>query len=414
MTRTILIIAFHFPPVATSSGMQRALKAVRYLREFGWRPVVLSVNPRAYSSTNPSQLSEIPVDVPVHRAFGLDATRHFAIRKRYPGFLAWPDPWASWWAAAVWTGRRLIHQHNPCAIWSTFPITTTNLVALHLAKSSGLPWIADLRDPITLDGYPPDPVRFKLARWIEQNTMKQASRIVFTAEHTRRIYVERYPSIESKSLIIPNGYDEANFPEHTGQERTSTSPFTILHSGSLQPKGRNPHAFFEAIKKLKDGQRLSASRARIVFRGCGFDEQYREITERLQVTDIVHFENHLPYEAAIKEMVEADALLLFQGSVYNHAVPAKLYEYFFARRPILGILDKDGESQRVLESVGIRNAASIDDSNEIAKRIMELVDSPTGRDSFLPNDSVVKDYSRRNQTRRLSELFETITCGEPL
>src|SRR6056297_1496636 len=195
MNRTVLIIAFHFPPVASSSGMQRALKTVRYLREDGWRPVVLTADPRGYEATTDSQLAEIPDDVPVRRAFCLDAKRHFAIRGSYPGFLAWPDAWITWYPFAVAAGRRLIREHQPAIIWSTFPISTANLVARSLSQWSGLPWIADLRDPMTLDGYPPQPMRFRLVRRIDCSTMKHAAHVVFTADYTRRIYTDRYPAI---------------------------------------------------------------------------------------------------------------------------------------------------------------------------------------------------------------------------
>lgn len=408
MNKTILIIAFHFPPNATSSGMQRALKVVRYLREDGWRPIVLTVDARAYSETNTSQLEEIPEDVLVHRAFGLNTARHLAIRGRYPGFLAWPDPWASWWPAAVWAGRRLIRRHQPCAIWSTFPITTTNLVAMHLAKWSRLPWISDLRDPITLDGYPVDPMRFRCARWIENKTVDLATHIVFTAEYTRRIYAERYPGLDEKSVVIPNGYDEHNFPNRTGQERVSKERLTLVHSGALQPKGRNPRTFFEALNKLKEEARISSSSLRIVFRACGFERQYREMAEHSDVADLVEFEGYLPYDQAINEMVDADGLLVFQGSIYNHAVPAKVYEYFFARRPIFGVLDKSGETQRVLQDAGIDSTASIDDAEEIANLLRTFIERLRDNSYFLPARSVIESFSRRRQTQKLSALLRQV------
>ncbi len=408
MNRTILIIAFHFPPIATSSGMQRALKVVRYLREDGWRPVVLTVNARAYSKVNTSQLVEIPADVPVYRAFGLDAKRHFAIRGRYPGFLGWPDPWASWWPAAVWTGRRIIRRHRPCAIWSTFPITSTNLVAMHLARWSGLPWISDLRDPITLDGYPADPMRFRCARWIERKTVDLSTHMVFTAEYARRIYVERYPGLDERSVLIPNGYDEINFPDRAGQDKIPSERLILLHSGALQPKGRNPRTFFEALSKLKKEARISSSSLRIVFRACGFEQQYRELAELSGVADLVALEGHLPYDSAISEMVDADGLLVFQGSLYNHAVPAKVYEYFFARRPILGVLDKTGETQRVLQEVGIDSTANIDDAEEIAAVLGTFIDDLRSDSYFLPVRSVIEGYSRRKQTQKLSALLQQV------
>ena len=406
MNKTVLIIAFHFPPVATSSGMQRALKTARYLLEDNWRPVVLTANERAYPKVNPSQLAEIPPEVHVSRTFCLDATRHLAIRGRYPGVLAWPDRWVSWWPGAVREGRRLIRQYRPSAIWSTFPITTTNLVAGHLAKWSGLPWIADLRDPITLEGYPRDPMRFRLARRIEAMTIERASRVIFTAEFTRSIYRDRYPQLRGRDILIPNGFDENNFPDQPGIPAAKDSTrIKLVHSGSLQPKGRNPLAFFTALRDLKSAGKISSERITVVFRGAGFEERYTRMAQELGVEDLVEFPGHLPYDEAIREMVEADGLLLFQGTVYNHAVPAKVYEYFFARKPILGILDPQGETQRVLNNAGISKTADIDSPASIASGLAEFIKAPGGESPFLPDLELIQAYSRRNQTLKLATVL---------
>ena len=408
MNRRILIIAFHFPPIASSSGMQRALKFVRYLREDGWRPVVLTATPGAYDRVNDSQLAEIPDDVPVQRAFAMDARRRFSVRGRYPGFLAWPDPWLSWWPGAVFAGRRIIRRHRPSAIWSTFPINTTNLVAGHLAGWSGLPWIADLRDPITVEGYPPDAMRFRLARGIERRTMARASRVVFTADYTRKLYIERYPDLAGKDVLIPNGFDEANFPTTGRPEHDPNRPLTILHSGGLQPKGRHPGRFIEAVGRLKANRKISPETVRIVLRASGYESQYEQLVADNDVADIVSIVPPVPYEAAIAEMVEADALLVFQGTAYNNAVPAKLYEYFYAGKPILGILDKQGETQRVLAEVGITDTAAIDDVTEIENRLADLV-ATIGSDSpFLADPARTGKYSRRKQSLRLSALLEEV------
>ncbi|MEL7537972.1 MAG: glycosyltransferase [Pseudomonadota bacterium] len=405
MPNSILIIAFHFPPIASSSGMQRATKVVRYLTEDGWDPVVLTVSPRAYGNTNPSQLREIPDGVPVCRAFGLDATRHFAIKGRYLDFLAWPDPWASWIPFATMAGKRLIKRYKPKIIWSTFPITSSNVVACRLAEWSKLPWISDLRDPITLDGYPVDPTRYKQAVAIEKKTIKHASKVVFTAEHTRQIYLGRYPELEGRAELIPNGYDEANFPQLTEEAMKSDKRLFLLHSGAMQPKGRNPGTFFAALRKLKERGVVSAEKLRVVFRASGFDGQYRGMAEEAGVDDIVTLEPHLPYEKAIREMVSADGLLVFQGTIYNHAMPAKVYEYLYARRPMLGIVDKAGETNHALGEMGITATADIADPDEIADKLEEFL-TELGNGSYsLPSDSIVKKYSRRSQVMVLSQLL---------
>ena len=82
MVKRALLIAYHYPPIKGSSGLLRTLKFSRYLKDCGWEPIVLSVHPRAYLNTSMDQLSDIPSDIIVHRAFGLDSARHLAIGGR--------------------------------------------------------------------------------------------------------------------------------------------------------------------------------------------------------------------------------------------------------------------------------------------------------------------------------------------
>src|SRR5215831_3848014 len=174
----VLMIAFHYPPCAESSGVHRALKFSRYLRDAEWDPVVLTVHPRAYERATAHQLREIPAGTPVHRAFALDASRHLSFRGTFPRFMALPDRWANWWLSAVPAGLRLIRRHRPQVIWSTYPVATAHLIGLTLHRLTGLPWVADFRDPMTEDDYPPDPLRRRLCGWIERRTAARAARLV--------------------------------------------------------------------------------------------------------------------------------------------------------------------------------------------------------------------------------------------
>lgn len=409
MDKTILCIAFHFPPVATSSGMQRALKFVRYLREDGWRPVVLTVQPRAYSRQNTSQLGEIPADVPVYRAFGLDTTRHLAVRRRYPGFLALPDAWVSWVVGAVPLGLAAVWRHKPALIWSTFPITTASLVALILAKITGLPWVADFRDPMTMEGYPADPRRRRFARWIERQTVQRAARCVFTAERTRQMYLARYPGLGDRAILIPNGYDEANFPAvATTPQPVAGRQLRLVHSGALQPDGRHPGPLFEALACLQREGVIGAGDFRLVLRSCEFEDQYRGLADSAGVAGLVSFEPHLPYEQAIQEMVTADGLLVFQGAGFNHAVPAKLYEYLYARRPIFALVDRAGETEAVLRDIGIESRAGIDDVAGIVSTLRNFIARLRAGDMPVPTLAEIEPFSRRRQAGRLSALLAEV------
>ncbi len=127
VNRRLLMVAYHFPPVKVSSGIQRTLKFCTYLRDHGWDPLVLTVSPGAYEVTSPDQLKEIPDDVIVERAFGLDTSRHLSFRGRYLNYLAQPDRWISWWPAAVLAGMRMIKKYQPDAVVSTVPRATAQL-----------------------------------------------------------------------------------------------------------------------------------------------------------------------------------------------------------------------------------------------------------------------------------------------
>jgi len=116
MTNRVLMIAYHFPPLRGSSGIQRTLRFCRYLPEFGWNPVVLTAHPRAYDDVDMASVREIPAGVAVHRAFALNTARHLSIRGRYPALLALPDRWSSWFAGAVTSGLVLIRRDELAAV----------------------------------------------------------------------------------------------------------------------------------------------------------------------------------------------------------------------------------------------------------------------------------------------------------
>jgi hypothetical protein len=91
--KRVLMVAYHFPPMAGSSGVQRTLRFAQYLSEFGWQPLVLSTQPIAYEDTSDDLLKDIPPEAIVHRSFALDTARHLSLGGRYFDFMAQPDRW---------------------------------------------------------------------------------------------------------------------------------------------------------------------------------------------------------------------------------------------------------------------------------------------------------------------------------
>ena len=205
------MIAFHFPPLAGSSGIQRTLRFVQHLPALGWQPLVLSADPRAYAQISQDLIGEIPPQTVVRRAFALDTARHLNVGGRYLGWMARPDRWMSWRFAAVREGMRLIDEFKPDAIWSTYPIATAHRIGAELQRKSGLPWIADFRDPMAQQGYPPHPKVWQSFKRIEERAIAQARLCVFTTPSAARLYRTNYPKAAERIAVLENGYDEDSF-----------------------------------------------------------------------------------------------------------------------------------------------------------------------------------------------------------
>lgn len=410
--RRVLLIAFHYPPLRGSSGIQRTLAFSRYLREYGWQPIVLTAHPRAYPNTGQDQLGDVPNDVPVYRPFALDASRHLAIRGAYPKLVALPDRWSSWCLGAIPSGLAILRRHRPDLLWSTYPIATAHLIGLCLHSLSGIPWVADFRDSMTESHYPPDATVRHVYRCIERSVVSHASRAVFTTPGALRMYAERYPQIPStRWAVIANGYDEASFLEAEREPSAvpaGRSPMVLVHSGILYPSERDPRAFFGAIAALRRDGRVSASTLQVILRATGFDDEYRPMLREARIDDIVRLEPSVGYRAALAEMLAADGLLLFQASNSNHQIPAKVYEYLRARRPIFAMVAPGGDTARVLAIAGIDTVVPLDSEPRIAEGLTRFIDAIPRDAAPLPSPDEILRHSRRSRSGELAALFETL------
>lgn len=406
--KRILMIAFHFPPLAGSSGIQRSLRFAQHLPQFGWEPLVLTAHPRAYERTSPDMLNEIPTTTVVVRAPAFDTARHFSIQGRYPGFLARPDRWISWLPGATVMGLSMIKRYKPDAIWSTYPIATAHLIGASLHKLSGLPWVADFRDPMAQDGYPSDPRTWKNFKRIEERAARDATRCTFTTPGTVRLYSERYPESASRFKVIENGYDEETFAGLTpGGPPLNPGKVTLLHSGIVYPNERDPTQFLKAIRALIDAEEISSDQLRVRFRASMHDDYLRTLTSQFDLSECVELLKPIAYKEALEEMMRADVLLIMQASNCNDQIPAKLYEYLRAGRPILALTDPKGDTASVLRGAGIDAIAPLDQANLIAPLLATTIADASVRKVALAEK--VAGYSRKIRTKELALILTEIT-----
>ena len=407
----LLMVAYHFPPMAGSSGIQRTLRFVQQLPRFGWQPIVLTVGPRAYERTSTDLVSDIPAGTVVERAFALDTSRHLALGRRYVAAMARPDRWVSWKFDAVRTGLRMIQRHRPAAIWSTYPIATAHLIGAELQRRSGLPWIADFRDPMAQEGYPEDPKDWQSFKRVEERAMQQAAYSTFTTPSAVRTYRDRYPAAASRIIQLEHGFDEDSFAavEAAELDRSPLHPsaLTLLHSGIVYPSERNPEPLIAALGQLQQSGRLPPRGLKLRFRAAVHDDLLHRLAAQHGVQDLVETLPPLPYRDALAEMLRADALLVMQGDNCNEQVPAKVYEYLRARRPILCLSDPLGDTASVMRAAGVRAIAKLESVDDMVSLLPAFLQSVDEGSASLPRDEAVRHASRMERSAALAGLLET-------
>jgi glycosyltransferase involved in cell wall biosynthesis len=406
------MIAYHFPPVQGSSGVHRTLKFVRHLPQLGWEPIVLTVRPSAYPSRGEDLSAEVPQGIVVRRAACLDSGRHLAIRGRYSMWTALPDRWISWLPAGVLAGIRLVRRHRPQVIWSTYPIATAHLIGWCVARATGLPWVADFRDPMCQDGYPTDRRQWRAFEWVERRAVLASRAVTFTAPSALRTYAERYPGEPATRMHrLDNGFDEEDF---AGLPRTPPSPprarLTLVHSGTLYPSERDPTQLFAALSRLRRDGRIGPESFRLVLRATGDDAFYTRMLAEAGLTDLVELAPPIDHRAAIAEMLAADGLLLLQASNCDEQIPAKVYEYLRAGRPIVALTTRSGDTGSTLLSHGIEPIARLDDAAGIRDGLAVTLDRIRTGTATIADARRVAGASRQAQAARLAELLARVVA----
>ena len=325
------MIAYHFPPLAGSSGIQRTLRFVQHLPQLGWEPIVLTAHAAAYESTSDDLVSEIPAGTVVRRALALDTARHLQIEGRYLAWMARPDRWMSWRYDGVRQGLKLIKDHRPEVIWSTYPVATAHVIASALHRKTGIPWIADFRDPMAQEAYPSDPRTRRQFQAIEADAAQNARFCVFTTPGAADEYRRRYPATAARMLVLENGYDEESFAAGLGRpgalpKAPNGHRIVLLHSGIVYPTERDPTQLFKALGRLKAQGSITPAQLCVRFRASVHDGLLRRLAAENGASDFLDLCPALPYREALAEMVSVDALLVMQASNCNTQIPAKIYE----------------------------------------------------------------------------------------
>jgi hypothetical protein len=409
--KALLYIAYHYPPIIGSSGVHRSLAFTRHLSKSGWQVNVLTTSLKAYVKWDKSLLSLIPHNVTVIRAFALDVARHLSFRGKYFDWMTYPDRWQCWIPFAIISGWLAIRKNHCRVIVSTYPIASAHVIAYVLHRITGVPWVADLRDPMAQVDYPLDIRLKKVFMWIERKMVIHCKKILITAPSAKALYTNRFPESPPELWeILPNGYDGELIDQYIVEKSivSNRTPLRLLHSGTLYAIERDPNCFFQALSELKAEEPDLKSKLEVWLRATGFDEYHANLLNRYGITDIVTIKPSLAYKDAIRDIQLADALLLMQSDGCNYQIPAKAYEYIRVKNPILALTDPDGDSAELMNKSNVAIIAPLDDVKKIKCAIIELMERCRGNEFVFLADDDIERFSRKYQAIRLDHILSEI------
>lgn len=420
----ILILTYYWPP-AGGPGVQRWLYFSRYLREFGFRPVLYVPERPHYPVQDPDLLKSVPEGIRVYRSrfwepyglaslFSRKKTRRISsgiIQREDPGFLEriflWirgnlfiPDARKYWMGKALSELPDILESEGIQTIITTGPPHSLHLIGLALKRSQNIRWIADFRDPWTDIGYH-DALRLgsrakRIHAQMERDVLKAADRVVATSTHT----AESFRKIAERPVdVITNGYDG-----DPASGRQPEGDFVVAHIGSLL-SGRNPEALWRAIAALREGDPAFRAAFRLELTGLTSPEIERSL-RKTGIWEATHLQGYVPHGEAINRQRNAQVLLLIEidRAETRGIVPGKLFEYMAAARPVLAVGPRGWEAAQRLEAAGCGKGFTYSEEAAIRAQLAEwFALYRQGKLEQDPSGSLV--YSRRNLSRKLSELL---------
>lgn len=419
--KNVLFIVYYFPPMG-GSGVQRPLKFVKYLRDFGWNPIVLCPNPGAYHTFDQSLQDELEaLDIEVHRVEGNTPFHTSGQKKKQvevPGFLAkilrklstffyLPDNKKGWIEPGFELGKSILKQHNIDIIFSSAPPYSNLVLANKLKQQVGLPMVLDLRDDwlgTHLFEYPTRWHRQKMKK-LEFETLSSAEVLVTVNSHIARNIESR---VGKEAEVIGHGYDPADFKEARDVAASSKGKISFLYSGTFYPDS-NPYNFLQAVKLVLDEHPDWREKIELQFQGRLNRQHWKWINE-FELSEIVTDFGYVNHKQAIKNLLKADILWLVVGQKRNPEIISlgKTSEYFATKKPILGLVP-DGSAKDLLQSYNNAYIADPDHVAEIKSKITEVIVRFEEEDLKPPSEQVVEAFNRKKLTQKLAQLFDQIS-----
>lgn len=413
--------------------MQRWLKFVKYLPQFGWQPYVFTPENPSFAIRDESLLRDVPEDAEILRfpiwepydAFGKISklfTRKKAVNtpnlvagnkgSRFQNFATWirgnffiPDPRIFWVRPSVRFLDSFIRDNKIKTIITTGPPHSLHLIGLRLKEiNPDVKWIADFRDPWSewglLDSLKVGSAARRSHQRLETKVLAKADEIVTITP----FYVRRFEALSKRPVtLLTNGFDEDDFKEVV---HVRTPKFVLRHVGIVNEKC-NPRPFLEAVMQLMGENSDFAKNLEIEFIGELHPEFQSYIDSHASLKAITLRRGNIPHKELLKIYGSSSALLLILTG-YKDAegyMPGKLFEYLATGIPVIGTGPEDGDAAKLLNETRAGKLIDHNQPEKIKNALRELFNSWQTGNSGVVNNSAIQNYSRKEVTRKLTELL---------
>ncbi len=473
--KKVLFIAFIYPPMS-AAGVHRSVRFVRYLPELGWDITVLTPEEKEYPPLTPvdhSLMEKIPASIKEERtrifqgffklfnlkesmAANKDAKKKLVskffsseekkdkaapldpnlikelaeqanLKKPAPkqksrfqklkdliyDLFTIPDKNVSWLPYAVARGWKLYRQKQVDIIYSTAPPFTDHLIALILKKLTGLPWIADFRDPWARSPMKVDELRGtfrgRAYDYLERKFVENADKVILNTRYAEEEFVQFYgEAFRSKFCVIPNGFDPADFEsgEFAPNGKVKGDKLVITHTGALYRK-RNPDAFFQAVAEIIDEGIISPEELEVKFVGIIAPDLFKSFKDFEKLENVIRVYPQVSHKEALRFQADSDVLLLFQPGT-SLSVPGKFFEYVALKKYMLAVA-VPGATTELVEKYELGATATPEDIARIKQGLIDFIERwRNGGIGYVQSTGAYEQYNGRNIARMLSDEMNAL------
>jgi glycosyltransferase involved in cell wall biosynthesis len=402
------------------SGVQRITKFVKYMKDFNWEPTVLTINPKTYYAFDESLLKEVedacirivrtnPKD-PTQKIFAQSKLRNDLTREvlnRISQTFLLPDNKLGWMYDAVEVASRLLKHEKFDIIFATAPPYTCFRIGDMLKRNFNIPLILDYRDAWLDDvlSWYPTPFHRKIVKLMEKRVLHNSNKIIAYTRQIKEHLLIRYPFLSTDDIkIIPHGFDEEDFRTDF-QSTKHKNKMRLTYSGVFYGE-RTPKFFIEAVKRLFYERPELLNKIEFCFVG-NFKKKYEKLITDPNLFNAFNIVGYVDHKESIKYLLDSDVLwLMIRHSKNPHLVAtSKLYEYFGAKKPILGCVP-EGAASQLLKEYEASITINPEDIDGIKNSIIKFYEMYLTNQLPKPKDEFIQRFNRKSLTQELVKEFQ--------